>query len=102
MASTARLTACSDLLVGGDGDAGEAARRGELRRREEQSRLPDAGLAFEGDRGEAAGRFAQLLGDRVDLGTAPDDRARRAAQLDGERALGPDERVERAPVDEPA
>ena len=40
----------------------------------------------------------QLLGDRVELGAPPDDRALRPAQLDRERALGPDERVERTPA----
>ena len=47
------------------------------------------------------GGLAQLLGDRVELGAPPDDRARRPAELDRERALGPDERVERTAVGNP-
>ena len=90
-----------DLLVGRDRDTGEAARRRELGRGEQQACLADAGLALEGHRGEAAGRFVELLGDRIELGVAPDDRAGRAAQLDRERALGPDEGVERTPVGYP-
>ena len=63
--------------------------------------LPMPGLALEGHRGEAAGSLAQLLGDRVELGAPPDDRAGRPAQLDRERALGPDEGVERTAVGHP-
>ena len=44
------------------------------------------------------GCLPQLLGDRVELGAAPDDRAGRPPQLDRERALGPDEGVERTTV----
>ena len=40
----------------------------------------------------------ELLGDRLELGASPDDRASRSAQLDREGALGPDERVERTAV----
>ena len=90
-----------DLLVGRDRDAGEAARRRELCGREQQPRLADAGLALEGHGGEAAGGLAQLLGDRLELAAPPDDRAVRPAQLDGERALGPDERIERTAVGQP-
>ena len=68
---------------------------------QQQAGLADARLALEGHRGEAAGSLAQLLGDRVELGAPPDDRARRPAQLDRERALGPDEGVERTAVGHP-
>ena len=74
---------------------------GELGGGEQQARLADARLALERDRGQAAGRLAQLLRDRVELGAAPDDRAGRPAQLDRERALRPDERVERAAIGRP-
>ena len=40
-------------------------------------------------------RLLQLLGDRVELGAPADDRAGRPPQLDRQRALGLDERVER-------
>ena len=91
----------ADLLVGRDRDAREPARRRELGGGEQQARLADARLALEGHRGEAAGRLVQLLGDRVELGAPPDDRAGRPAQLDRERALGPDEGVERTAVGHP-
>ena len=70
-------------------------------RREEQARLADAGLALEGHRGETAGRLVDLLRDRLELGASADDPARCAAQLDGERALRPDDRVEGIAVHHP-
>ena len=91
----------ADLLVGCDRDTREPARRRELGGGEQQARLADARLALEGHRGEAAGSLAQLLGDRVELGAPPDDRAGRPAQLDRQRALGPDEGVERTAVGRP-
>ncbi len=91
----------ADLLVGRDRDTGESARRRELGGGEQQARLADARLALEGHRGETAGGLLQLLGDRLELGAPPDDRARRPAQLDRERALGPDEGVERTAVGHP-
>ena len=91
----------ADLLVGGDRDTREPARRGELGGGEQEARLADARLALEGHRREAAGRLAQLLRDRIELGASPDDRAGRPAQLDRERALRPDEGVERAAVGHP-
>ena len=91
----------ADLLVGRDRDAREPARRRELGGGEQQARLADARLALEGHRGEAAGSLVQLLGDRLELGAPPDDRAGRPAQLDRERALGPDEGVERTAVGHP-
>ncbi len=59
------------------------------------------GLALEGHRGEMAGSLVQLLGDRLELGAPPDDRAARPAQLDRQRALGPDEGVERTAIGHP-
>ena len=91
----------ADLLVGRDRDAGEPVRRRELGGGEQQARLADARLALEGHRREAARGLAQLLGDRVELGAPPDDRAGRPAELDRERALGPDEGVERTAVGHP-
>ena len=70
----------------------------QLGRGEQEAGLADPRLALEGDRRQAALGVAHLLGDRVELRAPADDRTRRAAQLDGERALRPDERIERAPV----
>ena len=68
---------------------------------QEETRLADPRLALQRDRGQASGRVAQLLADRVELGASPDDRACCPAQLHGERALRADERVERAAIGGP-
>ena len=46
-------------------------------------------------------RLADLLRDRGELGAPADDRAGRAAELDGQRALRLDERIEHTPVHPP-
>ena len=84
----------ADLLVGRDRDAGEPFRRRELDGLEQQAGLADARLALEGHRGETPGGLPDLLRDGLELGASADDPARRAAQLDGERALRPDDRIE--------
>ncbi len=83
-----------DLLVGRDRDAGEAPSGGELGGRKQEPCLADARLALHGHRGEAAAGLGQLLGDRLELGAPADDGAGGTAQLDRERALGADQRVE--------
>ena len=91
----------ADLFVGGDGDTGEPGRRCELGCGEQETRLADPRLAFQGYSSQSAGSFPQHLGDRVELGASADHRPRRPAQLDSERALRPDEWVEGTAVDPP-
>ena len=91
----------ADLLVGRDRDAREPARRREFDRGEQQPCLADARLALEGHRGQSAGRLAELLRDRLELGAPTDDGSGRPTELHGERTLGSDEGVERAAVGHP-
>ena len=81
----------ADLLVGRDRDANEPAYRRELGGGEQHARLADARLAFEGDRGEAVGRLSSSWEMASSSAFRPMTPPDRAAELDRERALGPND-----------
>ena len=91
----------ADLLVGRDRDAGEPGRRGELGGGEQQTRLADARLALEGHRRRGGWRPPAAPGRSRRARRPPDDGAGRPTELDRERALRPDEGVERTAVGHP-
>ncbi len=90
-----------DLLVCRDRHRGESRLGGQLRRSEEESCLADARLTLERDRRQVAPGLPDGLFDGRQLHRPPDDRARRAPELDIQRALRLDERVEGLALEEP-
>ena len=78
-----------ELLVGRDGDRGEAIGRRLLGRGDEQPCLADPGLTLHGETDEPAGAGRrQLLGDRPELGRPPDHVAGRPVNVEGHRREG--------------
>ena len=79
----------AELLVGRDGDRGEAVGRRPLGRGDEQPRLADPGLTLDGEADEPAGAGRrELLGDRLELGRPPDHVAGRPVNVEGHRREG--------------
>ncbi len=78
-----------ELLVGRDGDRGEAVGRRPLGRGDQQPRLADPGLPLDGEAHEPAGAGRrQLLRDRLELRRPPDDVAGRPMDVEGHRGEG--------------
>ena len=75
-----------DLLVGRCSERREAFGRRELRRRDEQPRLADAGLALERERRQPPGLGGcELLPDRAELDLPPDHGAGGPPDVEGQR-----------------
>ena len=79
----------AELLVGRDGDRGESFGRRSLGRGDEQARLPDPRLTFNGETDEtSAACRRQLLDDRLQLRRPADDIAGRPMDVEGHRREG--------------
>ncbi len=79
----------AELLVGRDGDRGEAIGRRPLGRGDQQPRLADPGLTLHRETDEATGAGRrQLLGDRLELGRPADHVAGRPVNVEGHRREG--------------
>ena len=72
-----------EFLVGGHGHGREPSLRCELDGREQQSRLPDPGLALQGDRGQSLLSRGQLGFDGGQLGRASHHGGDASAHLKG-------------------